>query len=130
MRHAIAPNAEKIVVCSVHPGAVATEIQDQFKQAFGNTIGQIIKVLQTPMMRSPAEGSLGTLWAAVSPEVDERYEEIQGAYVPDPGKIGRETEQARDETLEDNVWNLCERLIKDKAGSDAPYPWNCGSKGA
>lgn len=87
--------ADEVVVLSVHPGAVSTEIQDQFQQAFGETLGKVIKYLQTPLMRSPEEGSLGTLWCAVSPEVEEMMRGGeggegtlgQGAYVTDPGKV-------------------------------------------
>ncbi|EJD48424.1 NAD(P)-binding protein [Auricularia subglabra TFB-10046 SS5] len=121
---------EKILTCSVHPGAVATEIQEQFKQAFGVAAGALVKALQVSLMRSPAEGSLGTLWAAVAPEVEGRFGEVHGAYIPDPGKIGGETKQAQDATLEENVWRLCESLIKEKAGADALYPWDEGSQKA
>lgn len=122
VKHAIEPFPENILALSVHPGAVDTEIQQQVKSAFGNTLGSIITGLQTPFLRSPQEGSIGTLWAAVAPEVEEKH--YQGVYVPDPGKVGGETKQAQDPELEENVWNLCSALINEKLGEDGLYPWN------
>ncbi|KZV92424.1 NAD(P)-binding protein [Exidia glandulosa HHB12029] len=132
-RASLAP--DQVVVLSVHPGAVSTEIQDQFQQAFGETLGKVIKYLQTPLMRSPEEGSLGTLWCAVSPEVEEMMRGgeggegklEQGAYVTDPGKAGGETAQAQDMQLAENVWNLCEKLVREKLGGEAMYKWDEGA---
>lgn len=114
VKHAIEPYPEKILALSVHPGAVDTEIQEQVKSAFGKALGTVITTLQTPFLRSPEEGSIGTLWAAVAPEVEEKH--YQGVYVPDPGKVGGETKQAQDMELAENVWNLCLKVIQDKLG--------------
>jgi len=122
VKHAIDPFAEKILALSVHPGAVDTEIQDQVKSAFGHTLGTIVQTLQTPFLRSPEEGSIGTLWAAIAPEVEEKN--YQGVYVVDPGKFGGETKQAQDMELAENVWKLCQTLIVDKLGNDGLLPWN------
>ncbi|KAH7106599.1 NAD(P)-binding protein [Auriculariales sp. MPI-PUGE-AT-0066] len=107
---------------SVHPGAVATEIQDQIKSAFGEWLGAAIITLQKPMMRDSDEGSLGTLWAAVSEDLDKQ--DIQGAYITDPGKVGGETKQADDASLAQNVWMLCESLVRDNVGDGALLPWD------
>ncbi|KAG8935428.1 hypothetical protein FRC01_000035 [Tulasnella sp. 417] len=48
---------------------------------------------------------------------------MNGAYITDPGKVGGETSQADDMQLAENVWSLCENLIKEKLGSDALYSW-------
>ncbi|KZV83935.1 NAD(P)-binding protein [Exidia glandulosa HHB12029] len=125
---AIEPYPEKIIALSVHPGAVATEIQEQIKEAFGSILGTVLLTLQKPLLRNVDEGSLGTLWAAVSPEVEEKG--YQGVYISDPGVVGGETEQAKSEELGVNVWNLCEGLIKKTLGADAMLSWGEGSKGA
>lgn len=125
VQYAIEPFPEKIYVLCVHPGAVATEIQDQIKESFGQTMGTILKWLQAPMMRTPAEGSLATLWAAVSPEVEEKN--YQGVYVSDPGVVNGETAQAKDMQLAENVWKLSNDLINEKLGKDAFLKWNEGS---
>jgi NAD(P)-dependent dehydrogenase (short-subunit alcohol dehydrogenase family) len=118
---------EKIYAVSVHPGAVDTEIQDAYKDAFGSAIGTALKYLQKPLMRSPDAGSLGTLWAAVDPTIEEQN--LQGAYITDPGHVGGESDAAKDEKLGENVWNLCTKLIGDKLGKDALLSWGEGSAG-
>ncbi|KAG8890414.1 hypothetical protein FRB98_008449 [Tulasnella sp. 332] len=122
VKHAIESYPGRIFVSSVHPGAVDTEIQDQVKSAFGQVLGTILTTLQTPFLRTPGEGSIGTLWAALSPEIEEKN--YQGVYIPDPGKIGGETKQTQDPTLEKNVWDLCHRLMTGKMGKDGLLPWN------
>lgn len=105
-----------------------TEIQDQLKESYGETMGTVMKWLQSPMYRTPAEGSLASLWAAVSPEVEEKN--YQGVYVTDPGAVGGETDQAKDMQLAENVWKLSTDLIKEKGGHDALLRWNEGSSSA
>lgn len=126
VEHAIAPHSEKIYASSVHPGAVKTEIQDQPLEAFGWLPGMAIKYLTMPFMRTPEGGSLGTLWAALSPEIEEK--DIQGAYITDPGKVGGETAQADDKALQENLWRLCHQLIEEKLGKDALLPWDESQK--
>ena len=90
----IEPHAERIIALAVHPGAVATEIQEQIKEAFGAALGTVLMTLQRPLLRNVDEGSLGTLWAAVSPDVEKM--DLQGVYISDPGVVGGETAQAKD----------------------------------
>ncbi|KAG8894904.1 hypothetical protein FRB99_000921 [Tulasnella sp. 403] len=125
VEHAIKPYSEKIFAVSTHPGAVKTEIQEQPMEAFGYLPGLALKYLMLPFMRTPEGGSLGTLWAAVSPEIEETN--LQGVYITDPGQVGGETQQAKDMKLAENVWSLCHRLIEDKLGKDGLLPWGQGT---
>jgi len=122
VKHAIQPFSEKIIALSVHPGAVDTEIQNQPQEAFGYLPGLALKYLQTPFLRTAEGGSLGTLWAAVSPEVEQQN--LQGCYITDPGKVGGETEQAKDVNLAESVWKLCHNLIEEKLGQDGLLAWD------
>lgn len=119
--HVLEPGS-RIYAIATHPGAVHTEQQEQFKDAYGNLFGTIMKNVTIPFMRSPEQGSLSTLWAATSPEVAEK--DLQAVYVTDPGKWGGESNQAKDENLRENLWNLAEKLIKEKAGQDAFLDWS------
>ena len=85
----------RIYTLATHPSAVHTDQQVQFKDAYGGTVGSILKGATAPFMRSQAQekGSLSTLWAATSPEVEEKN--LQGVYVTDPGSVRT---QERDET--------------------------------
>ena len=121
VKHVIEPSGDKIYALSVHPGAVKTSIQDQPKEAFGYLPGLALKYLTMPFMRTAEGGSLGTLWAAIDPEIEEKN--LQGVYVTDPGKVGGETAQADDMALAENVWSLCTRIIADKLGDDGMLAW-------
>lgn len=122
----IKPSNARIFALATHPGAVATGQQDQFKEAYGQTFGTLMKAVTVPFMRSPEQGSLSTLWAATSDEVDKKG--WQGQYFSDPGVLGKETTQACDEQLGKNLWDVSEQLIKDKLGADGLLPWDEESK--
>ncbi len=119
------PNQEqdKIYALAAHPGAVHTGQQDQFKEAYGKVFGSVMKAAVVPFMRSPDQGSLSTLWGAVADDVigEQKW---QGKYVTDPSEEGKESEMARDEELEDNLWKLSESIVKEKLGSEGLLSWN------
>ena len=118
------PNKDRIIAVSVHPGAVHTGQQDQFKEAYGQIFGTILKSVTVSFMRSPDKGSLSTLWAATCKDGD-----IEGGkYYSDPGKPGGESKQACDRELGDRLWKLSEELVKEKAGPDALLPCDEGAK--
>jgi len=120
------PNGDKIFAVTTHPGAVHTGQQDQFKEAYGPVLGTLMKSVVVPFMRSPEQGSLSTLWAATSPEVVRNG--WQGCYFTGPGELGKESSQASDEQLGTNLWELSEKLVKEKLGADALLPWNSPAK--
>ena len=119
--HVIEPGS-RIYAIATHPGGVHTDQPEQLKEAYGKVFGTLMKAVFVPFMRSPDEGSLSTLWAATSPEIEEKN--LQGVYVTDPGKWGGESSQAKDEKLRDNLWNLAQHLIQEKAGQDALLDWS------
>lgn len=66
---------------------------------------------------SPQQGSESALFAATSPKVAERWSELQGAYITEAdGKVGTETEQAKDDQLARNLWETSRRVLKEKIG--------------
>ncbi|CAL1707349.1 unnamed protein product [Somion occarium] len=140
VKHAGLDTSEpSIYALATHPGAVHTGQQDQFKEAYGGVFGSIMKTVVVPFMRSPDQGSLSTLWAAVSDDVvntspkgdqglqgDEKASGWQGHYITDPGEEGKESEQARDVALAKRLWTLSESIIKDQVGENALNSWNAG----
>lgn len=118
----IRPTGARIFALATHPGAVATGQQDQFKEAYGQAFGSIMKAVTVPFMRTPEQGSLSTLWAATSEDVEK--EGLQGYYFTDPGTPGKETAQACDEQLGKNLWDVSELLVKQKLGDDGLLPWD------
>ncbi|EGN95007.1 hypothetical protein SERLA73DRAFT_162627 [Serpula lacrymans var. lacrymans S7.3] len=122
VERAIRPSGDRIYALATHPGAVHTPQQDQFKEAYGKVFGTLAKAVTVPFMRSPEQGSLSTLWAATSEDIEKNN--LQGCYFTDPGQLGKETAQASDEQLGQNLHNLSEELIKDRIGKDSLLPWN------
>lgn len=116
------PNKDRIIAVATHPGAVHTGQQDQFKEAYGSIFGTVLKYAVIPFMRAPDQGSLSTLWAATSDDID--LHNYEGKYFTDPAVIGSESKQACDPELGRNLWKLSEDIIREKAGADALLPWD------
>lgn len=71
---------------------------------------------------SPDQGSESALWASTAPKVGERAHEYQGAYLRQPDDtLGTESNQAKDETLAKNLWELSKATIKEVVGKEVPY---------
>jgi len=122
----LGPNEDRILASAVHPGAVATEQQEQFKEGYGKLVGGIMKTLVTPFMRDAEQGSYTALYAATSSDLEKNG--WQGKYYTDPAKVGGESNQACDEKIGANLWNLSNKVVKEKLGEDGLLPWNAGKK--
>ncbi|KIP05083.1 hypothetical protein PHLGIDRAFT_129084 [Phlebiopsis gigantea 11061_1 CR5-6] len=96
--------------------------QHQFKAAYGPLLGTLFKHTVVPFMRAPDQGSLSPLWAATSAELDAHN--YEGRYFTDPGELGEENDLACDPELGRNLWNLSERIIREKVGPDALLSWH------
>ncbi|ORX39050.1 hypothetical protein BD324DRAFT_307400 [Kockovaella imperatae] len=91
---------EPILAISVHPGAVATEQQQGATQAYGFI-----------------PGAESALWAGTGKTASERREEVQGRYFSEAdGKVDTESDQAKDDALAKQLWELSVKTLKDKAG--------------
>ncbi|EKM54514.1 uncharacterized protein PHACADRAFT_146532 [Phanerochaete carnosa HHB-10118-sp] len=115
-------NKDRIIAVATHPGAVHTGQQDQFKEAYGAVFGTVLKYSVVPFMRAPDQGSLSTLWAATSEDIESHN--YEGKYFTDPGVIGSESKQACNPELGRNLWKLSEEIIKDRVGPDALLSWD------
>ncbi|POY76415.1 hypothetical protein BMF94_0613 [Rhodotorula taiwanensis] len=113
----------KILVHSTHPGGVATGQTRQYNKAYGETVGGLIEAAVRPIMRSPDQGALSLVWAAVSPEArDNKYK--NGTYFDDPAHEGGETSEANDQELIDNFWTNGLEVIKTVVGADGVGPFH------
>ena len=64
-------------------------------------------------MKDPiTQGCLPALWAATAKEVKEQA--VTGKYIVPPANVTEPSAQARDRTLEDNLWALSEKLLDEK----------------
>ncbi|KAK5275911.1 hypothetical protein LTR40_012305 [Exophiala xenobiotica] len=115
-------NGDHVFSLSVHPGTVNTNMQQQWKDAYPGLFGNMLSWAMTTIGRDIEQGSYSALWAATSPEIEEKN--LQGYYFVDPGQPGKESSQASDPALAEALWNLSTSLIKEKVGEDALTPWD------
>ncbi|WVR04346.1 hypothetical protein IAU60_001347 [Kwoniella sp. DSM 27419] len=118
----IKPNGDDIYILAVHPGAVNTDMQDQWEAAYPGILGTIAKYVTLAGGRSPEQGSYSALYAALSPEVVDK--EWNGYYLSDPATPGKETAQGMDLNLATALWELSERMVKRVLGDDALESWS------
>ncbi|EED17743.1 short chain dehydrogenase/reductase family protein [Talaromyces stipitatus ATCC 10500] len=118
----IKPNHDHIYALSVHPGAVNTTMQQQWKEAYPGLLGKLLTATMQAISRDPEQGAYSALYAAVSPEVEEKG--WNGHYFTDPGQLGQRSKQASGPALGDSLWELSEKMIQDVVGEDALVDWN------
>lgn len=76
-------------------GGVATGQTRQYPDAYGDKVGGAVEAAVRPIMRSPDQGALSLLWAAVAPEArDNKYK--NGSYFDDAGHLGSESKESND----------------------------------
>jgi hypothetical protein len=78
----IKPNNDNIYALSVHPGAVNTAMQQQWKDAYPGLLGKLLTSVMLATGRDVEQGSYSALYAATSPEVEEKN--WNGYYLSDP----------------------------------------------
>ncbi|KAJ4309721.1 hypothetical protein N0V94_008791 [Neodidymelliopsis sp. IMI 364377] len=120
--HVIKPNNDNVYALSVHPGAVNTAMQQQWKDAYPGITGVLLTNAMLFVGRSPEQGSYSALWALTDPSIEEK--DLNGYYFADPDQPGKETAQASDPALGAALWDLSTRLVKEKVGDDALLDWN------
>jgi len=115
-------NHDNIFALTVHPGTVATEMQQQWEDAYPGITGKMAKYASLANSRSVEQGSYSTLWALTSPKIEENN--WNGYYFSDPDTPGKESEQANDEKLAEALWALSTSLVEEVVGKDALKPWD------
>ncbi|KAL6231633.1 hypothetical protein BDW75DRAFT_219644 [Aspergillus navahoensis] len=118
----IKPNGDNIYALSVHPGAVNTAMQQQWKDAYPGLLGKLLTTAMLAAGRNVEQGSYSALYAATSPEVEEKG--WNGYYLQDVGQPGKDSSLASDPVLGAALWDLSHRMIRDKLGNDAMADWS------
>ncbi|PHH59067.1 hypothetical protein CDD81_3832 [Ophiocordyceps australis] len=121
LERVIKPTSDSIMVLSVHPGAVNTDMQKQWKDAYPGLTGKLISWAMQSISRDAKQGSYGAIWALTTPESDTKLE--NGGYYVDPATTGSLSTQASDPTLGGNLWELSAKIVRDKVGTDALMDW-------
>ncbi|KAI1314549.1 hypothetical protein EDD11_002024 [Mortierella claussenii] len=106
---------EKVYVNAVHPGFVSTELSRHASTVYGAVAGVFERGVTAVAAMNPKKGSLTQLYAATSPEVEEK--DIRGRYfIPIANEI-QPSAYARDEELQEKLWTFSEDLVREKIGS-------------
>ena len=92
------------------------------KDAYPGLFGKMVTAILLAGGRDVEQGSYSALYAATSPEIEEKG--WNGYYVNDPGQPVKETKQASNLALGAALCDLSARIIKDKVGDDALVDWN------
>lgn len=102
-----------IYVNSAHPGAVYTPLATgkYFPPWLPQFLVDAIVSLEKHLLWTSAEGALTVLYLGVATD-DVRNYNIRGKYYH-PQSIEYNHPYASDEQLQENVWNLCEELVKN-----------------
>ncbi|KAF8252544.1 NAD(P)-binding protein [Wilcoxina mikolae CBS 423.85] len=97
---------------ATHPGAVSTGQQEQAEDAYG-LLGKAAVKVARPFMKDPiTEGCLPALWAVTAGEV--KSENVTGQYITPPNRVSEPSKQAQDQGLADRLWELSEKLLREK----------------
>ncbi|KAF9040420.1 NAD(P)-binding protein [Hymenopellis radicata] len=100
-----------IYCLSVHPGFVDTGISRGMVQSW-----PLIKHflgLARLVFYTPTQGALTPLYAATSPEIEEK--DLKAAYLGPIARIAVKEAYAEDKGLAEDFWNLCEQLVAAKS---------------
>lgn len=97
-------------------------MQQQWKEAYPGLTGKLLTWAMLTIGRDVEQGAFTPLWALTAPEVEEKGQ--NGWYFTDPGQPGKESSQASDPELGRALWDLSERIVKEKLGDDALMDWN------
>jgi NAD(P)-dependent dehydrogenase (short-subunit alcohol dehydrogenase family) len=79
-------NGDHVYALSVHPGTVNTNMQQQWKDAYPGLFGKMLSWAMTTVGRDIEQGSYSALWAATSPEIEDK--DLQGYYFVDAVRSG------------------------------------------
>ena len=70
VKRKLADTDNHILIMSVHPGTVATEVQGAWTESYG-AFGKLLEMGSNLFGKSAAEGAEASLWAATSPDIFE-----------------------------------------------------------
>lgn len=108
---------KNIVVNSIHPGGVDTQLAryviDLLKGTFGQTVSDFVENHLAPKggrgLWYPRDASLTQLYAAVSPKL--RSRRITGKYYHPIARLTEPDPHCRNMTLQKMLWDMSEKVV-------------------
>ncbi|KAF9365448.1 hypothetical protein BGX34_009973 [Mortierella sp. NVP85] len=106
---------ERVHVNIAHPGYVDTELARHTSDTFGARVDTIYRWLTRIVATSPKVGALTQLYLATSPQIENNN--IRGRFfIPIANEI-LPSSYARDEELQEKLWDFSEKLVREKIGA-------------
>ncbi|KAI8057162.1 hypothetical protein BDF22DRAFT_617126 [Syncephalis plumigaleata] len=105
-----------VLVNSVHPGVVRTEIGRSIYNSYGWFGWFVFKSFTYATSIAPEDGALTTLYAVTSNDVKEKG--YNGKYFVPYGKLATPNDPAGNVELQENVWKFTQTIVREKL--DAP----------
>lgn len=106
---------DQVFVNMVHPGFTSTELNRHAGDTFGAISGMIAGTITKLAGKDPKQGALTQLYAATSVEVEAKN--LRGRYFVPVAKEAEPSMLAKDEVLQEKLWNFSEELVKEKVRS-------------
>ncbi|KAL7411150.1 putative short-chain dehydrogenase TIC 32, chloroplastic [Mrakia frigida] len=118
----IKKNKDNVYTLTVHPGAVNTDMQAQWKDAYPGLTGKVAEAFALFTGRDVEQGSYSAIYAATSEDIIKNN--WNGSYFTDPETLGKETAQCSDPALGAALWELSTRLVEEKLGKEGLISWD------
>jgi len=105
---------KKVYSNSCHPGGIATNLGRHFKSDIAKNRGDgfvaNLESVVNPLILTPTQGAVTQLYLATAPEVE--TQDIRGKYYRPQAIQGSEPPSVGEE-LEEHLWEVSEKLVKD-----------------
>ncbi|KAL7747219.1 hypothetical protein RI367_007430 [Sorochytrium milnesiophthora] len=110
----LAARLPKLMINSVHPGFVDTELQRSMGDTYGGFIATAVAASTSLFAISPENGARASLCVATSPEIEEKR--VTGQYFVPYGKLSKATKLGTDTKLQERLWDMSIATVRAKLG--------------
>ncbi|KAI9136731.1 hypothetical protein BKA69DRAFT_1128817 [Paraphysoderma sedebokerense] len=112
----LAAKRPDLLVMSLHPGVIATELYRNIGRYYGSVVQMIYETLVRFFLKNADKGCITTLYAATSPDIETKH--YSGKYLVPQGKLGSAISAAGDVKLQEGLWELSLEIVKRKLGEE------------
>ncbi|KAJ3573514.1 hypothetical protein NP233_g2381 [Leucocoprinus birnbaumii] len=102
-----------IICISIHPGAVMTPNVQKFLNNRSPLSRPFFRLLLSLIFGPMREGAMNSAYTAASPEVKATAEAFKGAYVDPVGKFANPSAAAREERMENELYDTTLEILKE-----------------
>jgi NAD(P)-dependent dehydrogenase (short-subunit alcohol dehydrogenase family) len=110
-----------VLVNSLHPGGVATELQ---RHVMGASTAALLSLPLQSLLLTPLAGALTSLYVATSPEISDS--KVQARYFVPIALEHPKAEMGKDEALQKQLWEVSEKLVAEFKANKFAHTRNAG----